>query len=55
MIHNTPHIEVGILFSGKIHFRLNGTYYANNQAYEGEYYIIKENSKYLLQNADGTQ
>ncbi len=55
MIQNTPHIEVGILFSGKIHFRLNGTYYANNQAYEGEYYIIKENSKYLLQNADGTQ
>lgn len=55
MIQNVPHIEVGILFSSKIHFRLNGTYYAHGRAYEGEYCICKEKNIYILQDTQGTQ
>lgn len=44
-----PHIEVGILFSDNIHFRLNGCYEANGKHYQGNYHIRKEQGKYLLQ------
>ena len=53
---NTPHqIEVGILFSPLIHFRLNGIYQHKGQAYSGEYSISKMDNKYRLENATTSQ
>lgn len=55
MIHTIPHIEAGILFSNRIHFRLNGSFQAQGTLYEGEYCICKENNKYFLQTPESTQ
>ena len=53
---NAPHqIEVGILFSPLIHFRLNGIYQHKGQAYSGEYSISKMDNKYRLENATTSQ
>ena len=53
---NAPHqIEVGILFSPLIHFRLNGIYHHKGQAYSGEYSISKMDNKYRLENATASQ
>lgn len=49
MISTVPQIEVGILFSPLIQFRLNGNYKCNGKWYEGEFQIKKEAEGYLLQ------
>lgn len=47
-----PEIEVGIIFSPLLHFRLNGEYLdpSTGIAYTGEYHILKEGNKYRLYN-----
>lgn len=50
-----PQIEVGILFSPILHFRLNGNYSYAEKKYNGEYTIIKKDGKYYLQNSGPLQ
>ena len=50
-----PQIEVGILFSPILHFRLNGNYSYAEKKYNGEYTIIKKDGKYYLQNSGALQ
>lgn len=47
-------IEVGILFSTEIHFKLNGIYQssASGRTYEGEYRIYKNEGEIFLETAD---
>lgn len=47
-----PQIEVGILFSTRICFRLNGSYHHDGKRYFGEYSVRREDGKYYLQQAD---
>lgn len=51
----TPEIEVGILFSPQIRFRLNGNYRCNGKQYHGEFRISKEAGEYLLQGGEVTE
>jgi len=55
MTPGIPRIEVGILFSPRIHFRLNGTFHTPVATYAGEYSISGENNKYFLQNKAGIE
>lgn len=49
-----PLIEVGILFSPLIRFRLNGTFRHQEQIYSGDYILRKVKDEYLLQGQQGT-
>lgn len=57
MESSIPQIEVGILFSPIIHFRLNGTYTTENKDIypPGAYSIHQENGKYLLTRPEKTE
>lgn len=52
MISSAPQIEIGILFSSSIQFRLNGAYYCEGKVYTGNYSVSKENGKYHLKNEE---
>lgn len=47
-----PLIEVGILFSPEIHFRLNGIFHASRETYQGTYHIYKQGSAYFLEDTE---
>lgn len=53
----TPNIEVGILFSPVIRFRLNGnfTLAGTSRKYNGEYTVSRVDDKYLLESTDASQ
>ncbi|MEG1738389.1 MAG: SpoIID/LytB domain-containing protein [Odoribacter sp.] len=57
MINEIPELEVGILFSPNIRFRLNGPYIRqdNGKPYSGDYCVSKEAGKYLLEGKSGTE
>ena len=51
-----PHIEVGILFSEDIRFRLNTVYRSEKQTWQaGDYHIRREGSQYISTGPDGMQ
>ena len=50
-----PQIEVGILFSPSIRFRLHGLFQRNGQNYTGDYKIIREGQRYLLSGPEGSE
>lgn len=50
-----PQIEVGILFSPTISFRLNGSYLCDGKRYSGEYEISREGESYLLRSSEKTE
>lgn len=50
-----PHIEVGILFSPVIRFRLNGAFRAGEKTYCGEYTVSRQADTYLLEGMNGTE
>lgn len=50
-----PQIEVGILFSPTISFRLNGSYLYDGKRYSGEYEISREGESYLLRSSEKTE
>lgn len=56
-LSSIPNIEVGILFSPLISFRLNGSYRCstNRKNYSGEYTLKREGNTYLLHNDRETE
>ena len=52
---NIPYIEVGILFSSKIHFRLNGCYEMQGKTFTGDFCIQKENNNYWFLHENGKE
>ncbi len=51
-----PHIEVGILFSEDIRFRLNTVYRSEKQTWQpGDYHIRREGCQYISTGPDGMQ
>lgn len=56
-LSSIPNIEVGILFSPLISFRLNGSYRCstNGKNYSGEYTLKREGNTYLLHNDRETE
>lgn len=54
ILFSPPQIEVGILFSPLIRFRLNGTFRQQEQIYSGDYILRKVKDEYLLQGPQGT-
>lgn len=55
LLPDIPQIEVGILFSPEISFRLNGSFCSNGRTYQGDYKLTRINQRYFLNGEKGRE